>query len=321
MPSIDTPSAVMYADLKSFGGLANKDAARILLSDKPIYSGLSPRARVDERTFLSRVVVHVSPSSVNDAIFADFSQSAQVITSRIIARLGGTDEARQKVFQHYSGEAMRDLYASLDAYGLDAMVYKNLVRRLAHAALPSRADDVSLLVMAFVATGCLCNPGRAAIEVDRFAKRFLSGAAASTSTTTLTDSAATTTGLIGTADRLGLIRYVDGVARPPIHPLSGEGEGTVVGSLATGKDAINDVGIDVSRQHLRIWRESGTWLCQGLGSTNGTVLVSASDGVERVVEPPRSLRGSQTYPPVMISDGDELRLGRTTRFKVIQIKG
>ena len=319
--SIDTPSAVMYADLKAFGGLANKDAARILLSDKPIYSGLSPRARIDERTFLSRVVVHVSPSNVNDAIFADFFQSAQALTSRMIARYGNDDAAREEVFRHYSGPAMRDLHASLDAYGLDAMVYANLVRRLAHAAVRTRADNVSLLVMAFVATGCLCDPGRAAIEVDHFAKRCLAGASAGAVTTTLTGGMPTTTGLMGSVDRLGLIRIVDGVARPPVHALSCEEGGTIIGSLASGEDAINDVGIDVSRRHLRIWKDTGAWLCQGLGSTNGTVLVSASDGVERVVEPPKSLRRDETHPPVLICDGDELRLGLTTRFRVMQIKG
>lgn len=321
MRSIDTPSAVMYADLKAFGGLANKDAARILLSDKPIYSGLSPRARIDERTFLSRVVVHVSPSNVNDAIFGDFFQSAQAITSRIIARYGGDDNAHEQVFQHYSGPAMRELHDSLNAYGLDAKVYANLVRRLAHAAVKSRVDNVSLLVMAFVATGCLCDPGRAAMEVDRVAKRCLAGASAGAVTTTLTGEVPTTTGLKGPASRLGLIRVIDGVARPPIHALSCDEEGTIVGSLASGGNAVNDVGIDVSRRHLRIWSDSGVWLCQGLGSTNGTVLIGGSDGVERVVEPPKSLRGSETYPPVVITDGDMLHLGLTTRFQVMRIKG
>ena len=110
---------------------------------------------------------------------------------------------------------------------------------------------------------------------------------------------------------------MNGAARPPIHTLSPLD--STVGSLASGPGAVTDVDVDVSRRHLRIWQEDGRWLCQGLGSTNGTVLLSGADKSMKVVEPPKSERRG-TCPPVELGLGDILILGRTTRFLVMGIQ-
>ena len=117
------------------------------------------------------------------------------------------------------------------------------------------------------------------------------------------------------AERLGLIRIVGNAAKPPLYPLN-EGEGgTVIGSLATGTGAITDVDRDVSRRHARVFAKDGYWYVQGLGSTNGTVLISGADMSQHVVEPPRhTRRPGVEYPPVPLWHSDTICLGATTRF-------
>lgn len=74
-------------------------------------------------------------------------------------------------------------------------------------------------------------------------------------------------------EAIGLLRVVDGAVRAPLHRVAADEAGTVVGSLASGPHDVNDVDIDVSRRYLRLWREQGRWLVQGLGLTNGTWLL------------------------------------------------
>lgn len=61
----ETPSAVMFDDLRRFGGITNRDAAWLLLNSKPTNEGKSLRDRVDSRTFLSRTIVHSEPGAIH----------------------------------------------------------------------------------------------------------------------------------------------------------------------------------------------------------------------------------------------------------------
>lgn len=96
--------------------------------------------------------------------------------------------------------------------------------------------------------------------------------------------------------------------------------GSTVGAIATGPGAITNVGPDVSRMHARIWYEDDRWLCQGLGSTNGTVVISGENGTAICIEPPRNRRASWAdYPPYEIRDGDTLCFGQITKFRVLNV--
>ena len=57
----------------------------------------------------------------------------------------------------------------------------------------------------------------------------------------------------------------------------------------------NDVDIDVSRKHLRIFEDGSAWHAQGLGSTNGTTLISGADKSITEIEPQGS--ANKKYPP------------------------
>lgn len=314
----ETPSSVLYDDLHHFGGMSNVDAARVLLSARVGPGGTSPRDRVTSRTFLSRNVVHANPDDVNPAMFADFDVSAQTICSCVLRRHGND---RAALVEHYAGDAATRMEGALKSCGRDSQVYANEVARLSCVRLRSEPDRCALLLFLFCACGCLADASHAASLVEEFARRRLAQ-----DISTVQDSVETAGSLAELADAsqlgprsLGLLRMIDGVGRPPILAL--EPSGSLVGSLAQGPGAVNDVEPDVSRQHLRIWREGERWLCQGLHSTNGTSIVSGADGEVISVEPPRSRQNAKfDYPPQELREGDTLCLGKSTRFLVMRIQ-
>ena len=103
-----TPSSYMYSDLRSFGGITNKEAASELLTEQTLCGNDAPRDRINERTFLSRQIVHATPSQVHPDFFGDFHQSAQTITSKIISNLAKPC-AYHEVVEHYGGQAAKDM--------------------------------------------------------------------------------------------------------------------------------------------------------------------------------------------------------------------
>lgn len=109
-----TPSSYMYSDLRSFGGITNKEAASELLTDRTLCGNGAPRDRINERTFLSRQIVHATPSQVHPEFFADFHQSAQTITSKIVSNLAKPC-AYHEVIEHYGGVAAKEMGGSSQA--------------------------------------------------------------------------------------------------------------------------------------------------------------------------------------------------------------
>lgn len=314
-----TPGSYLYDELRKRAHLSNRDAAQILLSDRPIYAGRSPRSRISERTFLSRDVVHVHPDNVNPSLFADFSTSAHEITSRLAAVLGGGPAAYAKIVDLYSGDVAQQMSAILNAYGRDGRIYTNTVMRLRSVQLRGSSDRAVLMVMAFVAVGCLADPSAASDVVERFMQTRLA-ASLGTVISGSPQRGGTMMGLDAT-DQLAVVRVIDGAVRPPIHPLSLDPQGTIIGSHPASGNAITDVEVDVSRQHLVVWSQGGSWWARGMESTNGTYLISAATQEIVPVELPRSMRGNTPSSPVEIHPGDTLCLGRYTRFLVMSVRG
>lgn len=75
----ETPSEVLFDFLKCDLQINNREAARILISDKPMDSKPAPRFRITEKTFLSRRVVHVVPGTdkIDPEMFADFRRASR----------------------------------------------------------------------------------------------------------------------------------------------------------------------------------------------------------------------------------------------------
>lgn len=206
--------------------------------------------------------------------------------------------------------------ALLRHYSLDGNLYANVIRRINASPMSETSDKAVLLVMMFLTTGCLADPEIAARTTHSFMEKKLSFTF-STLQPTLAQPKHTTK----SADspiKLGLIRIDNEVACSPIYPLSTSEEGTTIGLLATGSNSINDVDIDVSKKHLRIFEDGSAWYAQGLGSTNGTTLISGADKSITEIEPQGS--ANKKYPPPSKSaHGDTLCLGKTTRFLVLKI--
>lgn len=320
MRNNQTPSAFMFEDIHAHTGLSNRAVAEILLSSRPIYAGRSPRDRIGERTFLSREVVHVTPDRVNPALYADFSHSAQTLTAHIVAAYGHGSAAYNKTVEHYGGSAAQQMAEIIYSFGYDWRIYANTVKRILTMHLPREADRAVLVVMSFLATGCLVDPRAAADVVLQFSKRKLSRDLATIESApklraqqTLFDSQ---------DDVLGLVRVINGAVRPPIYQLSAEAKGTMIGSLPIEGSCITDVEVDVSRQHLIIWRQYERWWCQGLGSTNGTFVIRSGTKELVTVEAPRASRlPNEKSAPVEICEGDTICLGRRTRFLVMRMSG
>lgn len=91
----ETPSEVLFDFLKCDLQINNREAARILISDKPIGSKPAPRFRIAEKTFLSRRVVHVVPGTdkIDPEMFADFSQSVQSLAAAVKIGSGSSPAA------------------------------------------------------------------------------------------------------------------------------------------------------------------------------------------------------------------------------------
>lgn len=310
-----TPSMVMYAELKQFGRISNRDAAKIMLSKKVSYGKVAPADRVEERTFLSREIVRAVPGSLPSSMFADFTQSAQALTARMAQKLDGP-EPYQLMIAHFGDHAADQMAKALKDNGLDHFVYTNAVYNLLHTEHMSAVDRATSLVLLFVVTGCLGDPFTAAQTVQDFVRRMLS-------TTLHTreadvgenfDPDAST----ATYGDLMLFRIVDGAIGAP-HTLMPTEQGTIIGSLPWGESCITDVDPTVSKQHLRIYKKDGRWWALGLGSTNGTVVISGADKSEQVIELPKA---QQTQPaqPFEIFAGDILCLAGKTRFMVVMTR-
>lgn len=318
---MDTPSSIMYSDLKNFGQISNHEVALAVLNPEGNYGGTSIRARAaSDRTFLSREVVHAAPGQISSERFADLTFASLSLARQMARKLGDDPLAWQRMDTHYGGVAAQAMRKVLEDFSLDGTLYANAAEKLVQSTHLSDQSRATLLLMLFVSTGCLGNPSAALAVVEAHMARS-AGTGISTTETTVGAGFAHATEPVPADVRLGLLRLAGSAVRGSVQPLSLGHDGTVVGALAAGPDGINTVDFDVSRNHLHIWRgEDGEWYAQGMGSTNGTVLVSGNTHEASVIEPPRAKREpGRKYPPVRISNSDVLCLGSTTRFLVVRV--
>ena len=169
----------------------------------------------------------------------------------------------------------------------------------------------------FLVAGCTGDARQAAEYALSCARALMCGDLFRTETN---DGAATGYTQDAPASLLGLYRVEKGSLKGSPYRLDAGDEGTEIGSLSLAPNSINDVGRGVSRRHARIWRDDDeNWYVQGLGSTNGSILVKKNpEGECVVIEPPRDDRPPDYIAqPVPIQSGDRLVLAGTTEFVVV----
>lgn len=311
----ETPCGVLFDTFKSFAGISNHDVAEVILSDRPMAGGRSPRQRIDDKSYLSRIIVHSRPGDLSPSTFVDFQQSAHTLFS-LMRSSAGSGLSALAISDYFGGIGAREMAHACEEYGLDDRLYLNTVNRLTSLKTANDVEVAYLLVLLFLETGCLQDTRAASGQVISYVERELNTQPATQATQEFNNVQPKHAKDV----RLALFRVIDNRIRGRAHTLSIEPEGTEIGYLATGPDSITDVEGTVSRHHLRIFRDiDGIWYAQGLGSRNGSILVSGEDRSETVIEPPREEAAGVPRIDVQIRPGDQLRLARDIVFMVVQI--
>lgn len=315
--SVTTPCTVMFEMMKRHGGISHRDMASMVLSGKPLADGQSPVSRVNDRSWVSRFIVHAPVGTLQERYFADFSVSALRVTARLKAkRRKGL--ASQQILELICGQAGQDMVDALRSNHQDTTLYRNLLQRLMQESGFTVDERAEIAMVLFIAAGCTGDVRKAVSSALSFSQGVHGVGMA---TPLVTPDSVTPEPSTGALPRptLGLLRIVDGYTTGAPHWLDLDGA-TSIGSLALEDGAVNDVAVDVSGLHASIYLgQDGRWYVQGEGSKHGTVLVRGTDHAQVVVEPPRADRkADETFAPVPIAAGDELVLGTQTRFLVME---
>lgn len=310
-----TPCAVLFDTMKRQGHVSYKNTAALILSGRPLSDGRSPASRVEDRTWVSRFVVHAPVGSLQDDYFGDFVVSALRLISRLKAR-NGRDMTSERILELVTDADNCAMDRALEACGQPSTLYRNALDRLAIDDSLTAEERAEVAMVLFVTAACTGNVRRAVARALDFSQS--AHGAAFVTPATVPEAPAGSRSQTAPA-RLGLLAVEDGYVHGAPYWLSPTIAGTQLGSLALTAGAVTDVAADVSAEHARIWLDAeGVWLIEGLDSRNGTVLVDGVTGEETVVELPRDARKDGESSPVELHPGDRLRLGSTTTFVVVE---
>lgn len=314
-----TPCSVLFSTMKKRGGISYKELAGLILSGKPLSDGRSPVSRINDRTWVSRFIVHAPAGSLQDKYFCDFGIGALRVVSRLKSKEGrGLSSAQVlDLVCAAEGGAMAD---ALAACRQDVSLYRNTVARLAAGGRFTVDERAEIAVVLFLVAGCTADVRRAVSFALDYSQSVHGGALETPATASPIEaqSERDAAGLPEPALWLQLLRIVDGYVAGGPYWIAPTAEGAEVGALALGEGAVTDVGAGVSARHLHLWRdEAGVWRAEGLGSRNGSVLRSGATLELTVIEPPRAEGDGFEPAPVEVRPGDELLLADDTVFLVL----
>lgn len=317
MASELTPCGALFQAMKKYCGMSHRELAGLILSGQPLADGRSPASRIDDRTWISRFVVHAPVGSLQERYFCDYGVAALRVVGRCKAR-GAKSMTSEQILRAVSGEGSRLMEQALSACHQDAPLYRNVLNRLVSGDGYTPDERAEMTMVLFVATGCSANVKKATSFVVDYARQVYGGKLTTPPASALRAAAP----CIPDADQraLGLLRVEDGYVTGAPHWVLPDSPGVEIGALALGTGDVTDVGPGVSGHHARVWHDgaTGRWLVEGLGSSNGTVLVSGVDRACTVVEPPRTHDDAFEPYPVELHPGDELILAQDTTFALIE---
>ena len=124
-----TPCGALFETMKRYGGISHKDLARLVLSGRPLADGKSPLSRSDDRTWVSRFIVHAPVGSLQDRYFSDWGVAALRVCARLRSSEGKKLSARGvlDVITGPGGDMMRQ---ALRGCHQDLALYDNVQERL-----------------------------------------------------------------------------------------------------------------------------------------------------------------------------------------------
>lgn len=325
-----TPCTIFFDTLKKYAGMSYKETASLILSNKPQADALSPYDRINDRTWLSRYIVHAPVDTIHEGYFAPFDNSAVKVIARIKSSKKGSLASSEAILDLLCRSAGEEMMTSLRPYNGDVATYGNMLSRLNMEKEFTVNERTEVGMVLFLAAACTASVEKAVDAAIKFAK-FIHGSDVGTPLITPDYQTAMhemRRDEVKNAAVLGLVRVVDSYVMGAPHWLdSGNDETdldnveipiTVIGSLATGKRSISDVAPDVSAMHLLIWPEGGNWYVQDCESKGGSVIIDGATHEKRELAPPKKNRSADfEFPKVEVRPGDELILGADTHFIVI----
>lgn len=302
-----TPCGVMFDVFKRSCGIKHNELAEMVLSSRPLSDGRSPKSRTSDRSWVSRFIVHAPAGSLQERYFADYGRAAARVMSRLRTR-GSKVFEPQQILDVVCGDAGQAMDVALAACHQDAHLYRNMLDRIRLSSGTTVGEHAEAALVLFVAVGCSGNVGKAVAYTADYVRSMHVNLM---STPVMSEVAAP--GLSSNeawCPCLGLIRVRDGYVCGTPYWIEPTGEGVTLGALALGESDITDVDSDVSAEHARIWHsDCDGWLVKDLGSSNGTLVVDGADRAENRV---------QGNAAVSLHAGDELRLGASTVFAVVE---
>ncbi len=314
-----TPCYALFKLMKQKGGLNYKELASRILSGRPLKDGKSPASKVNDKSWISRFVVHAPMGSLPESYFGNFSTSALWVISGLKSKKAKAMTGQQ-IIDMLCGEDGQEIERALAFIHQDVALYRNVMTRIQFDngfSVDERAEMVMVLVLCSACTG---DVRRAAMETLSFSKS-IHGSSMATPLITPSPERLKNYNPQNAANsvRVGLLRVVDGyVASDPywLDPLNCPVE---IGSLALEAGSINDVEPDVSSIHARFAvDEAGNWFIEGNQSKNGTILIPGTGKEKVIVEPSKSDREGFESHPIQIHAGDEIILGKNTHYVVIE---
>lgn len=325
-----TPCTVFFDTLKKYAGLSYKETASLILSTKSQPGTMSPASRAEDRTWLSRYIVHAPVDAIHEGYFAPFDNGALKVIARIKSSKKGSLASSKSILGLLCGTAGDEMMEALKPYNGDVATYGNMLSRLETEKEFTVNERTEIAMVLFLAAACTASVEKAVDAAIGFAK-FIHGSDVGTPLITPDSHAAMRESHreeIREAAVLGLVRVVDGYVMGAPHwldgaqgqadPDNGEPPITVIGSLATGARSISDVAPDVSAMHMLIWPEGDKWYVQDCESKGGSAIVDGATHERRELAPPKKDRPADfEFPKVEVRPGDELALGADTHFIVI----
>ena len=297
MGDVLKPRKVLFDRLRKLWGVEHMES--YLLFDS-LASGAEDKYTVNR-------FVSVDPDDYGLASFKPFDKTSAMVVSSAHSSKRNVD-TNERIVEFLAGEGCDEMCESLRYYGSDDVLFRNTMTDIANEQRLSDADRANLAMMLYCESGCTGDVPQAVAHMKEANK--IMGARFRT---VVADG---DTGQAGDPSELALVRVDPGTSGR--YVLSTDSEGTVIGRSPTAPNAITNVDGVVSKNHARIWRdEEGSWWIEGLGSTNGTVLLDAGSDEEVVVEPPAAEReAGKAYGPVPLRWGDQIVLAGSTTFWV-----
>lgn len=137
-----TPCSALFSAMKKQGGISYKELAGLILSGKPLSDGRSPVSRINDRTWVSRFIVHAPVGSLQDRYFCDFSVSALRIIARLKARAGKALSSEQ-IMDLVRANEIHGMEKALELCHQNVTLYRNTMDRVVNG--PGLTADESAL--------------------------------------------------------------------------------------------------------------------------------------------------------------------------------